>query len=48
VLRTSAPATDLDTAAVIAAYKNLAKVERDFRSLNPDPPINRLVVRVSE
>src|SRR6201999_1709523 len=36
VLRTSAPATDLDTAAVIAAYKNLAKVERDFRSLKAD------------
>ena len=33
VLRTSVPATDLDTAAVIGAYKNLAKVERDFRSL---------------
>ena len=36
VLRTSVPATDLDTAAVIAAYKNLAKVERDFRSLKTD------------
>ena len=33
VLRTTVPATDLDTAAVIAAYKNLAQVERDFRSL---------------
>ena len=36
VLRTSVPATNLDTAAVIAAYKNLAKVERDFRSLKTD------------
>jgi hypothetical protein len=33
VLRTTAAATDLDTAAVIGAYKNLARVERDFRSL---------------
>jgi hypothetical protein len=33
VLRTSVPATKLDTAAVIAAYKNLSRVERDFRSL---------------
>ena len=36
VLRTSVPATDLDTPAVIAAYKNLAKVERDFRSIKTD------------
>ena len=33
VLRTSVPATDLDTPAVIGAYKNLSKVERDFRSI---------------
>ncbi len=33
VLRTSVPATELDTAAVIGAYKNLAKVEREFRSI---------------
>ena len=33
VLRTTVPANDLDTAAVIGAYKNLARVERDFRSL---------------
>ena len=51
VLRTSAPATDLDTAAVIAAYKNLAKVERDFRSLKTDdldlrPIYHRLEDRV--
>jgi hypothetical protein len=36
VLRTSAPATDLDAAAVITAYKNLAHVERDFRSIKTD------------
>src|SRR6476661_7073467 len=51
VLRTSAPATDLDTAAVIAAYKNLAKVDRDFRSLKTDdldlrPIYHRLEDRV--
>src|SRR5258705_8064181 len=51
VLRTSVPATDLDTAAVIAAYKNLAKVERDFRSLKTDdldlrPIYHRLEDRV--
>ncbi|MGH3610226.1 MAG: IS1634 family transposase [Pseudonocardiaceae bacterium] len=33
VIRTSVPAETLDAAAVVAAYKNLAKVERDFRSL---------------
>jgi DDE family transposase len=36
VLRTSMPATDLDTAAVIGAYKNLSRVERDFRSIKTD------------
>jgi hypothetical protein len=33
VLRTTATPADLDTTAVIEAYKNLAHVERDFRSL---------------
>jgi hypothetical protein len=33
VLRTPVPAATLDTAATVAAYKNLAAVERDFRSL---------------
>jgi hypothetical protein len=33
VLRTTATPADLDTTAVIGAYKNLAHVERDFRSL---------------
>jgi hypothetical protein len=31
VLRTCVSATDLDPAAVVAGYKNLAHVERDFR-----------------
>jgi Transposase DDE domain len=33
VVRTSVTADRLDTAAVVQAYKRLAKVERDFRSL---------------
>jgi hypothetical protein len=33
VLRTSAPADDLASADVVRAYKALAGVERDFRSL---------------
>ncbi len=33
VLRTTATPAELDTAAVINTYKNLARVERDFRSL---------------
>ena len=36
VLRTSVPATDLDPAAVVESYKNLAHVERDFRSIKTD------------
>jgi hypothetical protein len=36
VLRTSAPTTDLDAAAVVESYKNLAHVERDFRSIKTD------------
>ena len=51
VLRTSVPATELDPAAVVESYKNLAHVERDFRSIKPDdldlPPIHhRLDERV--
>ena len=51
VLRTSVPATDLDTAAVIGAYKNLSRVERDFRSIKTDdldlrPIYHRLEDRV--
>ena len=33
VLRTSVPATSLDTTATVLAYKSLAQVERAFRSL---------------
>ena len=51
VLRTSVPAEQLDTAGVVTAYKNLAHVERDFRSLKIDdlalrPIYHRLEDRV--
>ena len=51
VLRTSVPAATLDAAGVVTAYKNLAKVERDFRSLKVDdldlrPIFHRLEDRV--
>jgi hypothetical protein len=36
VLRTTVTAADLDTAGVVVAYKNLAHVERDFRSMKAD------------
>jgi len=36
VLRTSTPADELDPAAVVNSYKNLAHVERDFRSIKTD------------
>jgi len=36
VIRTSAPADQLDPAAAVTAYKQLARVERDFRSLKTD------------
>ena len=36
ILRTSVPATELDPAAVVKSYKNLAHVERDFRSIKTD------------
>jgi hypothetical protein len=36
VIRTSVPADQLDPAAAVTAYKNLARVERDFRSLKTD------------
>jgi hypothetical protein len=35
-LRTCVPATDLDAAAVVTSYKNLAHNERDFRSIKTD------------
>jgi hypothetical protein len=50
VLRTSVPAEQLDAAGAVTAYKNLAHVERDFRSLKDDldlrPIYHRLENRV--
>ena len=51
VLRTPIPASDLDGPAVVAAYKNLKYVERDFRSIKSDdldlrPVFHRLEERV--
>src|SRR6266536_1518295 len=36
VLRTSVPASQLDAPAVVTAYKNLARLERDFRIIKAD------------
>ena len=51
VLRTPVPADELDASAVVAAYKNLKYVERDFRSIKSDdldlrPVFRRLEERV--
>jgi hypothetical protein len=51
VLRTSVSADQLDAAGVVTAYKNLANLERDFRSLKVDdldlrPIYHRLEDRV--
>src|SRR5689334_10724641 len=51
VLRTPVPADELDAPAVVAAYKDLARVERDFRSIKSDdldlrPVFHRLEERV--
>jgi len=51
VIRTSVPATDLDTAAAVGTYKNLSRVEREFRSMKADdldlrPIFHRLEDRV--
>jgi hypothetical protein len=51
VLRTPVPAGELDAAGVVAAYKNLKYVERDFRSIKSDdldlrPVFHRLEERV--
>jgi hypothetical protein len=51
VLRTSVPASDLNPAAVVQSYKNLAHLERDFRSIKTDdldlrPIHHRLTDRV--
>ena len=36
IIRTPVPASQLDAPAAVTAYKNLARVERDFRSLKAD------------
>ncbi|HEY7262364.1 MAG TPA: IS1634 family transposase [Trebonia sp.] len=51
VLRTPVPAAELDAPAVVSAYKNLSRVERDFRSIKSDdlnlrPVFHRLEERV--
>jgi hypothetical protein len=51
VIRTPVPAGELDAPSVVAAYKNLARVERDFRSIKSDdldlrPVFHRLEERV--
>jgi hypothetical protein len=51
VLRTPIPASDLDGPGVVAAYKNLKYVERDFRHIKSDdldlrPVFHRLEERV--
>jgi hypothetical protein len=51
VLRTSVPANALDAAGVVAGYKNLANIERDFRIIKTDdldlrPIYHRLDQRV--
>jgi Transposase DDE domain len=51
VLRTSVPADTIDAAGLVSAYKNLAHLERDFRTLKTDdldlrPLYHRLEDRV--
>ena len=51
VLRTPVPDGQLDAPAVVTAYKNLSRVERDFRSIKSDdldlrPVFHRLEERV--
>jgi hypothetical protein len=51
VIRTPVPETDLDSAGVVTAYKNLKHVERDFRHIKSDdldlrPVFHRLEKRV--
>jgi hypothetical protein len=51
VLRTPVPAAQLDAPGVVTAYKNLARVERDFRHIKSDdldlrPVFHRLEERV--
>jgi hypothetical protein len=51
IIRTSVPASQLDAAGAVTAYKNLAQVERDFRIIKSDdldlrPVFHRLGDRV--
>src|SRR6516225_5907397 len=51
VIRTPVPAAELDAPGVVAAYKNLSRVERDFRSIKSGdlhlrPVFHRLEERV--
>jgi hypothetical protein len=51
IIRTSVPASQLDAPGAVAAYKNLAQVERDFRIIKSDdldlrPVFHRLDERV--
>jgi hypothetical protein len=51
IIRTCVPASQLDAAGAVTAYKNLARVERDFRSVKADdldlrPVFHRLDERV--
>src|SRR5215471_2556516 len=51
VIRTPVPAAELDAPGVVTAYKNLSRVERDFRSIKSDdldlrPVFHRLEERV--
>jgi hypothetical protein len=51
IIRTSVPASQLDAAGAVAAYKSLAQVERDFRIIKTDdldlrPVFHRLGERV--
>ena len=48
VLRTPIPAAELDAPAVVAAYKNLKYVERDFRHIKSDDLDLRPVFRGSK
>ena len=48
VLRTPVPAAELDAPAVVAAYKNLRYVERDFRHIKSDDLDLRLFHRLEE
>jgi hypothetical protein len=48
VIRTPVPAEDLDSAGVVTAYKNLSRIERDFRHITSDDLDLRPVFRRPE